>query len=369
MDQLRAAHLSVLKELDGKDAKGNPMELDDPRIPDLLKRGWELAGAYAALYIEYNPDPSKHTLKSIFDGFPSSLNGTGPEYTFRGSAVQIGPSIYVVEASYGVEFRTGAFMVVARNENGHFQKLWDIKELAAQHYPQRDEIGRWVYLVSRAYYNGPLDVQRILRLPPAANGHARFLVDAYQGADGGTTLNQLSIWEWEGAKAKPLLVDLYQNSWDDEGFHLAGRTLRISTKEELKMLFSCGMCSEPRGLWTVRITPNGVQDLGHRFLKPEYQWADELLTRVNKGTDATSLANPKVLEALKTKISDLRAIDSQVEGLELEPTESPWGMLSLCRVLRRGKVGAFVLVVDEGELRFTYELRNGRPYFTNVKID
>ena len=43
----------------------------------------------------------------------------------------------------------------------------------------------------------------------------------------------------------------------------------------------------------------------------------------------------------------------------------PWGVSEAVWAV----LGAFVLVVDEGELRFTYELRNGRPYFTNVKIE
>lgn len=40
----------------------------------------------------------------------------------------------------------------------------------------------------------------------------------------------------------------------------------------------------------------------------------------------------------------------------------------LYRILRRGQRGAFVLGADEGELRFSYILRNGRPYFTDVEV-
>jgi hypothetical protein len=44
-------------------------------------------------------------------------------------------------------------------------------------------------------------------------------------------------------------------------------------------------------------------------------------------------------------------------------------MLDECRVLHRGqRGGAFVLVVDEARLQFTYKLREGRPYFTDVEI-
>ena len=44
-------------------------------------------------------------------------------------------------------------------------------------------------------------------------------------------------------------------------------------------------------------------------------------------------------------------------------------MLDEYRVLRRERRGgAFVLVLDEGRLLFTYELREGRPYFTDIEI-
>lgn len=64
----------------------------------------------------------------------------------------------------------------------------------------------------------------------------------------------------------------------------------------------------------------------------------------------------------------INEIQAEYAALSLGPEEFPWGMMSYCRVLRRGSRGAFVLIVDEGQLRFSYELRNGRPYFTDVTI-
>jgi hypothetical protein len=190
------------------------------------------------------------------------------------------------------------------------------------------------------------------------NGYARFLVDAYQAADGGTTLAQLSIWEWDGAEAKPLLVKVYQYAADYRGFRFDGRTLRISTKEDTRTFFSCGMCAEPRGVWTVRITPDGIQDLGHRFLEPELQWADELISKIEQREDTTLVANAQVVAALK----DCMQVPSHEGGFS-------WGMLAGCRILRRGQQGAFVVVLDEYRLRFSYVLRNGAHYFTDVRIE
>jgi hypothetical protein len=375
LDQLRAEHQQVLNELNTKNSEGRVPDLDDPRIPELFKKGWSLAGAWAAAYLENHPTPSKRELEHVFDGFAPEPRGVKSDYgdfleyhdyNFSGRAIRIGHGIYVVEASYFGNSSTGTFMVVARNHAGHFQALWNIKDLAEKHYGQRDEIGRWVHLVRRAYYNGPLSVDKILPLSRGANGHSRFLVNAYQSADGGTIAAQMSIWEWDGAEAKPILVKLYQYAADFGGFSFDGRTVRISTKEELGTFFSCGMCPEPRGVWTVRITPEGARDLGHRFVTPEIQWADELLSKIEKGEDTTNLADAKVVAALKARSKEV-----EIEDLALNPARKSkftWGMLGQCRILRRGQRGAFELALDEGRLRLSYMLLNGRYYFTHVMI-
>jgi hypothetical protein len=379
MDELRSKHLHLLEEFNAKDEKGQLMELDDPRIPPLVNKGWGLAGAYAAQYLEYFPTASRRELESIFAGFAPPPHGSRSRYgnfleydgyAFRGSAIRISPSLYVVQASYGVEFLTSTFMIVGRNREGHFQELWNIKEVAAEHYAQRDEIGRWQHLVRRAYYNGPLAVRKVLAFSPAANGHPRFLVDAYQGADGGTILAQLSIWEWDGAQATPLLVELYQYAADFRGFRFNGKTLQIATKEETGTFFSCGMCQQPRGIWTLKITPAGVENLGRRFLQPEVQWADELLAKVGKGADTTNIADPKVVGILRAKTDQIKTEHAPVDKSTSSGTmKFSWGMLGQCHVLRRGQSGSFDLDLDEGRLHFSYVLRNGRPYFTRVRVD
>jgi hypothetical protein len=43
-------------------------------------------------------------------------------------------------------------------------------------------------------------------------------------------------------------------------------------------------------------------------------------------------------------------------------------MLGECPILRRGQQGAIEVSLDEGQLRFSYLMRNGQPYFTDVQI-
>jgi len=357
--QLKAEHNQLLSEMNVKDAKGKLPDFDDPRMPSLLKHGWTIAGEWAAEYFERHEAPTKKDLDKLFDGFAPEPHGTKSEYGdfleytdyfFEGSAVRIGPSVYVVEASYGYWFRSGTFMVVGRNRGGHFEALWNIKDLAEKHYPQRDEIGRWMHLVRHAYYNGPLAVDHLLPLPVGTNGKARFLVNAYQAADGGTLLAQLSIWEWDGAEAKALLIDTYEYAADFGGFSFDGRTILIKTKEPLELLYSCGMCPDPRGTWRLRATSTGIENLGHHFSQPEIQWADHFLSKVFKGEDTSDLADKKARVAVDASPQD-------------------WGMLGTCRVLRRGQHGAFSIEVDAGKLTFHYILRHGKPYFTGFRFD
>jgi hypothetical protein len=75
LEQLRAEHLRVLEQLNEKNASGNVMELDDPKIPDLVRKGWNLAGEWAAEYLETHPAPSARDLKPIFEDFAPKPQG------------------------------------------------------------------------------------------------------------------------------------------------------------------------------------------------------------------------------------------------------------------------------------------------------
>ena len=249
---------------------------------------------------------------------------------------------------------------------GFGQTLWNFKDLAQKHYAQQDEIGRWFYLVSRSYYNGPLNVDRILPVRAAANGNVRFLVDAYQSADGGTTLGQLSIWEWDGREAKPLLIKAYEHLAGALDIRFSSGIIRVGTKERLATLYTCGQCDLPQGTWSLHVSPDGIQDLGHRFQMPEIGWADELLLKIETGNDVVAEAAPVVVNALKAKMESPVPQDQRLSpGVQRQLS---LGMLEDCRVTRRGQQGGFELKLDEGSLRFSYVKRNGRPYFTHVKV-
>jgi len=373
--RLKTEHDRVLNEMNEKDAGGKPSDFDDPRIPPLLKRGWNLAGEWASEYIEHHKALKATNLVHIFDSFAPEPHGVKSkygdfleytDYYFEGSAIRISSSTYVVRASYGYWFRSGTFMVIARNRDGHFEARWNIEDLAEMHYPLADELGRWGYLVGHAYNDGPLFVDRLIPLAVSRNGGGRFLVNAHQGADGGTQLDQLSVWEWDGAEAEPLLVEVYEYAADYGGLSYDGTTVRIKTKEPLETLFSCGMCADPRGIWKVKITPDGVQNRGHRYLQPEIKWADAFLSKLDKGDETDDLASDRVRAAIESAV---KGIKDENAKYGIAPDQFSWGMLGECRVISRGQHGNFVISVDEGRLTFRYVMRGGKPYFTDFRLN
>jgi len=377
-EQLRIKHKAVLDEMNKIGPDGNPAQLDDPKMPALLKRGWELAGKWAAAYFETHPRPSDDELNSIFEEFAEKPKGEKSkygdffeyhEYVINGRAVKVGSDIYVVTSSYALNFpETATFIIVARDHEGRFQSLWNIKDLAEEHYASRDEIGRWAHLTRRAYYNGPLTVNKILPIQPALNGHARFLIDAYQSADGGTALAQLSIWEWDGSEAKLLFIDTYNFAIDSGEFELTGNKLTIDTKEDLRTVYSCGMCPEPRATWTVLILPDQIRDMGRVFKQPELKWADELFSKILDREDTVSIATPKVAKAIKVRMEEIGREYSKVSQSKKYEL-STFGMLEKCRIIHRDKTGGeFDLSMDEAEMRFKYSFRKGKPFFTSLRI-
>jgi hypothetical protein len=164
---------------------------------------------------------------------------------------------------------------------------------------------------------------------------------------------QLSVWQWEGAEAKNLIIRSYQIYIDDgRDLQVVGNLLSVPTKETTRSFSSFGCCAEPRGIWTLRIDPGKVQDLGHRFLQPQIEWADRLLAASRaKSSVAAGLAAPSVLAYLRHAELDANMVDQ-------------------CHVLSQGRKGAFELSFGEGtKLWLAYRLRNGQPYFTDVRVE
>ncbi len=114
--------------------------------------------------------------------------------------------------------------------------------------------------------------------------------------------NGLSIWEWDGRQALPLLNRGYRymhDGTDSEGQPtFDGQYMRIRTREFFKFFDTSG-APQPLGEWTLHIAPQGVTDLGVRRLHPEVDLIDDLYDRVHRGFDAGDIATHAVIEKLQ----------------------------------------------------------------------
>jgi hypothetical protein len=353
MAQLRDTHKVVLAQMNALGSRDQPASLSYTRMGPLLSKGWQLAADWADIWFEQHPKPSADDLDKLFIDFapppayPEVYDPKTPHlFAMVGSGTQIGVDIYVVEATYetyGSE-ATSTFFVICRDSDGNFRSKWSVKPLAAKHFPLKDEIGLWAFVGSCAYYCGPLIVQKTFPLTPSGTGRPRFAIDAVQATNGNTLMKQFSIWEWDGESAKPLLIRSYKDYVDDKReIRVLSDQVSIPTKEETRSFSSFGCCAEPRGIWLVRLEPSEVKNLGHRFVQPEIAWADRLLA-TKRG------ASPAVLRYLRHAELDADMIDK-------------------CKVLHSGQTGDFEISFGEGTtLWLAYRLRNGRPYFTAIRV-
>jgi hypothetical protein len=362
MKELIAAHRTVIHGMNTPGDGGRLREFNEAPMRLLLTQGWQLSGKWAGAWLDLHPDPSAKDLDNLFVDFtppphdPPVYDPKLPDrYAMAGSATRIATGVYVVKEDYEESQSADAvstFFVVARDLNGHFLSKWSIKPLAEHHYRKRDEIGRWAFLNSCAYYCGPLVAQEILPLPPSGD-LPRFAIDAFQATNGNTLMKQLSVWQWNGTEAENLVIQTYMLGIEDgRGIKAVDDILIVPTKEPTHSFSSYGCCEEPRGTWTIRIAPDHTQSLGHRFLQPQIQWADRLLAATgSKSSGATGLASPSVIAYLRHAEIETDAIDK-------------------CHVLSRGKKGAFEISLGGGpKLRLAYTLRNGQPYFTSARYE
>jgi len=271
-------------------------------------------------------------------------------------------------------FLGGTFFVVApvSAAPARFRVLWDIRPLARENDAARNELGRWAFLVP-GFHDGPLG-GRVLPLPSTSSGHPRFLVDAIAAASMGMTVPaQVSVWEWTGTQAVPELIEEYQTTYDVHRVELEGTLLRIATKEDTDVVYSCGSCDEPRGTWTLQLDPDGVRDLGRAFDDPLLKAATDLLSRVARGEDTSTVAAPDVGDKLAALVKTLRA-DVEESGVEHDAAESedPYAgvrsMLSSSKTIESGARRVLDLETDDWHLVLTFERLDGADYAVSVEV-
>jgi hypothetical protein len=313
-DQVKAEFHQIMRQL--------PNPYGDPicfaGAGSLLKRAWELAGEWVTSYLDEHPAASVDALLARIATLSFQPEWWWPAHSehhesLTMSAVQLRGgqrAAYVVAVN--VE-SAGTFFVVARRADGHYRVVWSVNDFAEQH-PQPHELSAWAYHFPD---NDRFPVVGAVHTLPDRGGTPRFYVSGETNCTAGAVERwQISIWEWQGEQVVLLFIGDYSAHMDSAGVSLQGDLLRLHTKEFLKVINPlCGGCVEPSGVWTLRLTPTGVEDLGHVTEDPLWQLIDELLDRTQRGENVSALAAHQVA-------ADLRA--SFASGGEFEGLVEDW---------------------------------------------
>jgi hypothetical protein len=314
----------------------------DPGSPALLDLEWALLADWVVAYL------NNHRLATAreMDAALHELDGD-----LYHSVIELRPHTFVVAAN---RVEIGTFFIVSES-SGEYRLVWNVKDFAATHDGQGDDLSHW-----SAHAKGAL-FGKVAPLFDDENGNSRFYVNAIYQGEGFTVGKQLSIWEWDGATATPILTGNYAYFLDSiADVTFDGKLLRAYTKvDNFKTFFSCGGCPEPPGEWTIRVTSRGVEDLGRRLLSPELDLVDNLFYRIQRRMPASDMASADVIEDLTDAIDDIR------EDKSVTNDYSPLGMLMDWKVERKDQHMRICIETDNlGLYLFTLVQRNRRWVFT-----
>jgi hypothetical protein len=316
---------------------------------------WGLTQAWTAEYLNAHPQASAREILADLAPLAKAGDLSPSVVRLKGDAVVVS-----LDSSF-----QGTVFVVSRTPPQPFAVTWDIRTQPTIQWPDASMMP-WVDTIP-GVHGGPLG-GRVLALPPTGSGRPRFLIEAIEHSGMGLEVpGQLSVWEWTGSEAVPEFVQGYLTTGGLSA-RLQGNRLRVRTKEELQRIYTCGSCDDPQGTWTLRITPDGVVDLGHVFDDPLLKFVDDLLDRVVRRQDASSLAS-RSARARLVKIADAERADERRYGFEW--WDSPrFGMIDSWKVRvdsKRANRRVIDLQTDNVHLLFTLARRAGKPYVTAVQ--
>jgi hypothetical protein len=317
---------------------------ESPDAVPALNALWVAMQAWAVDYLNRHPKATPHDVEAdapIID----------PDNSFK--AASISPGLYGISVRY---LQIGNVFLVGQHNSGN-AVLWDIRNSE----PPHTLIG-WNTKAARPCSKCRAAYGEIHPLPADNAGNSRFYVDGGYAQEAGAAYGKLlSIWVWNGKTAQAALRKDYAVTADDEELFYAGNLIKITVKDEYRMMFSCGACSGRQLHWTIRIGRDRVDDLGLKPDIPEMDTVDEVFFRLWKSKPATSLAAPPVLAKMKAIVDHARKLDQKNPDL---------GLLTMTTVEQRK--GSSILTVsinneDALQMRFTVERKNGGFYLSRLE--
>jgi hypothetical protein len=308
LDKIMAEYQTVTTELKKHLATDQEAWIDDdPQSPALLKRQWTLIGEWVAAWLDSHPSASASDVKAaIVKSFRWSyydFEDERYEYASDGNynCLALGNNAFLVAGLWPI----GNVFIVSKSD-GHYRLVWSIAQ-PQQSLGKKDEddiLAAWQAAHAQFLKRGPYSSAcgsfgsvwpiKWGKLPNDAKGRVRFYIEGdYAQVAGGTGGAQISLWVWDGITAHPLIARDYDVVADQRvRTRLEGNLLKVQQKKDFCNFSSCGMCEGRQVDWIVRITPEGVNEIGEKVVAPELDVIDELFYRLIYGKSEANLASP-----------------------------------------------------------------------------
>jgi hypothetical protein len=347
LDHLRTQYLEAKKSLAVHSPYGQFLD-HDPAAVQVLDRVWTLIAEWTACFLEGHPTIRSQDLAAALKGMDPDLVAT---------AVSLSDGAFAVAAS---ESEIGTVFVVKRT-GSRTRVLWTIRDAVRAGTGAADQAQLACWAADNARVEpgacGPL-FGAVVSLPADRHGNLRFYVGATFAGNGLSVGGQLSIWDWNGQEARLIFIKPYAYNIDTPGgIRFSDGVLLVDTKEYMRHFGSYGPSPDPRGRWTIRITPDGIEDQGTRLDEPIFQVIDELLERVADGGNVSDLASASVGAQLEPLVQTRDGRRELYLGLVFR-----WKR----RATKGGKL--FTLETDDGNLDFTIVHRERQPYVASIRI-
>ncbi|HEV2816806.1 MAG TPA: hypothetical protein VGW40_06250 [Allosphingosinicella sp.] len=267
--------------------------LAGPEMPALVERWWVALRRWTGARFDWLGPGAARTLTADVHRLDAELDVV---------AVPLGRSAFLVSAG---KWGFGTLFVLG-GAGGRHRTLWSAPGAAPLDRAFRS-LESWAPDATVGHCPGrpqcnPLGLGHIGLLPPGAGGRPRFYVQAtYRSEMGATVGGQLSIWEWDGAAAHPLMVRDFAYMADQRRPVLVvdGAALTLHVKGDFGHFYACGSCEGRQMKWRFRAGPGGIADLGRESLTPELDFVDALIERMSRGRDTADLSDPAPAAALR----------------------------------------------------------------------
>jgi len=361
LDKLKNEYESVTAQLQ-KHIVDNWWIDDDPESPKLLARQWSLIGEWVAAWLEAHSAAGPGSVKTALHELLGQKREQECEELSEGTFL-VNPAIPI-----------GNVFIVSKSD-GHYHLAWSISQVQRANGEQAKILAAWRPEHALNGGRGPYweasgsagSVSgQIGKLPSDGSGHPRFYIDGVYAQSAGLTVGaQISVWSWDGVMARPLTARDYTVMIDQAvGTRVEGDLLKVQQKKFFRTFYSCGSCEERQTDWIVRLTPEGIQDLGEKSAVPELDVVDELFYRTIHHKPAAGLAAPSVLTIAQQIIGEARA-ETSVKGWKEFPT---LGMIMGWKIHddTRDKVLCLSLL-DVGTNLFTIKPVGGRFFIADLK--